>query len=223
MTKLEDLGMSGMPAQPSIYHITHVDNLPSIVAQGGLLSDAAMAQGRGPAAAVGMDRIKERRMSLLVPCHPGTCVGEYVPFYFCPRSIMLYVLHRGNNPGLAYRGGQEPIVHLEADLYSVIHWATSQGRPWAFSLSNAGASYAEFRNDPSCLGELNWTAIAATDFRDRLVKDGKQAELLVQGSFPWHLVTRAGVCSARTATRVLTAIAGAHHRPVVEVRREWYF
>lgn len=30
-----------------------------------------------------MERIKSRRMSLPVPCHPGTMVGEYVPLCEC--------------------------------------------------------------------------------------------------------------------------------------------
>ena len=30
--------MNQMPAQPKLYHITHMDNLPSIVADGELLS-----------------------------------------------------------------------------------------------------------------------------------------------------------------------------------------
>jgi len=40
-----------------------------------------------------MSTIKARRLyDLEVDCHPGTKVGEYVPFYFCPWSIMLYLL-----------------------------------------------------------------------------------------------------------------------------------
>ncbi len=53
-----------------------------------------------------------------VKCHPGTKVGEYVPFYFCPRSVMLYILYMGNHPELGYRGGQAPIVHLSASRYA---------------------------------------------------------------------------------------------------------
>jgi len=34
--------VSPPPAQPKIYHITHVDNLASIIADDGLVSDAAM-------------------------------------------------------------------------------------------------------------------------------------------------------------------------------------
>jgi hypothetical protein len=56
----------------------------------------------GPERSVGMSEIKENRMRLSVKCHDGDTVGEYVPFYFCPRSIMLF---KANHPGLTYRGG----------------------------------------------------------------------------------------------------------------------
>jgi hypothetical protein len=118
------------PARPKIYHITHVDNLPAIVNEGALLSDAEMIARGGTMAGIGMSNIKQRRLRLPVGCNPGTNVGDYVPFYFCPRSIMLYVIHCGNHPELAYRGGQGPIVHLEADLYDVIAWAAGAGTPW---------------------------------------------------------------------------------------------
>ena len=95
---------------------------------------------------IGMDNIKRRRLNLPVSCHNGTHVGDYVPFYFCPRSIMLYVIYRANAPELQYRGGQDPIIHLEADLRTVIQWAETARHPWAFSLSNAGATYAQFRS-----------------------------------------------------------------------------
>lgn len=72
--------MTAPPAQPTVYHITHVDNLPSIVANGGLVSDAAMMARGGPAAGIGMSGIKRRRIEELeVDCHPGTKVGDYVP------------------------------------------------------------------------------------------------------------------------------------------------
>ena len=81
--------MSTPPATPRIYHITHVNNLPAIIANGGLVSDAAILARGGPAATIGMSNIKQRRLSLPVSCHPGLNVGDCVPFYFCPRSTML--------------------------------------------------------------------------------------------------------------------------------------
>ena len=74
-----------------------------------------------------MSVIKARRLfELEVDCHPGTKVGEYVPFYFCPRSIMLYLFYRGNHPDLDYTGGQRPLVHLEADVHEVVEWAKAK-------------------------------------------------------------------------------------------------
>lgn len=150
-------------------------------------------------------------------------MGDYVPFYFCPRSIMLYVIHCANHPELAYRGGQQPIIHLEADLHRAVGWADAERRPWAFSLSNAGAAYAQFRASIADLVEINWQAVAARDFRPADVKEGKQAEFLVHDNFPWDLVDRIGVYSRTVAQQVTDAMRGAAHRPVVEIRRDWYY
>jgi hypothetical protein len=212
-----------VPARPRLYHITHVDNLPAVLADGGLWSDAEMVARGGPAEGIGMGQIKQRRLALPVRCHPGDRVGDYVPFYFCPRSIMLYLIHMANHPGLSYRGGQGPIIHLEADLHETVTWAEGEGRRWAFSLSNAGAFYAEFRNRLDQLGEVNWAAVESTDFRDAMIKEGKQAEFLVHGFFPWHLVRRIGVPSRPLYGKVVNTLAGLAHRPAVEIRREWYF
>src|ERR1019366_3790858 len=116
--------MPPYPAGQKIWHITHCKNLPSILQCGALWSDAKRLGMALDCSLVGISKIKERRLKEIeVTCHPGTMVGEYVPFYFCPRSVMLYILHMGNSPDLAYRGGQGPMVHLQADLAQVIEWA----------------------------------------------------------------------------------------------------
>ena len=51
------------PAQPKIYHITHEQNLPSILESGGLWSDAALLVRGGPTASIGMRTIKQRAYS----------------------------------------------------------------------------------------------------------------------------------------------------------------
>jgi hypothetical protein len=174
--------MGRPPDQPKIYHITHVDNLPSILAEGCLVSDATIMARGGPARAVGMSGIKQRRLGLSVECHQGDYVGDYVPFHFCSRSVMLYLLYRGNHPELTYTGGQGPIVHLEANLYDVVAWADAQGRRWAFTLSNAGAYYAQFRSTLDQLDEIKWNAVSARDWSAPDIKEAKQAEFLLHGS-----------------------------------------
>lgn len=223
--------MSPPPAKPRIYHITHLDNLPAIIASGGLISDAVMmVRGREPIASIGMGTIKQRRLMLPVACHSDLRVGDCVPFYFCPRSIMLFVIHCANNPQLTYRGGQGPIVHLEADLNEVVRWADSEQRRWAFCLSNAGAAYAQFRCSLTQLDEIDWPAVAATEFSNGsrtpsglLVKEGKQAEFLLDNDFPWSLVQHIGVASQAVALQVQRAISRAAHSPQVSVQPSWYF
>ncbi|MDB5986777.1 MAG: hypothetical protein JWR16_1830 [Nevskia sp.] len=211
-----------VPAQPKLYHIVHVDRLPSIVADACLWCDAEIVRRNPPGTTIGMNGIKQRRLTeLSLSSHPALRVGDCVPFYFCPRSVMLYLIHQGNHSDMIYRGGQGPIVHFEADLHAVVAWATAEGRRWAFTLSNAGARYFEDRSNLALLGEVNWDAVQARDWRQ--CKEGKQAEFLLENSFPWHLVERIGVHSAATYRQVVNALPAHAHRPTVEVRADWYY
>ena len=210
------------PANPKIYHIVHVDRLASI-AQHGIFSDAAVRQAQGLGTVIGMGTIKDRRLQLPVSCHAGTMVGDYVPFYFCSRSIMLYVIHCANHPELAYRGGQTPIVHLEAELHEVVAWANGAGIRWAFTSANAGAYYTPFFNAIDDLDGLNWEGIVARDFRSSDVKEAKQSEFLVHHSFPWHLVRRIGVINLAAANQVHAVTAALDHRPPIEIQQSWYY
>ena len=210
-----------MPANPKIYHIVHVDRLPSIVSDGYLWSDRGARERSVMGTEIGMSNIKERRLGNELDSHPGLRVGDCVPFYFCPRSVMLYVIHRGNNEYLEYRGGQEPIIHLEADLLETVARADANQRRWAFTSSNAGAFYFDDFSDLNDLNSLDWGAIQATVWRD--CQETKQAEFLVEGSFPWELVSRIGVSSRRIRDRVLSTIQTHKHRPSVMVKPGWYY
>jgi hypothetical protein len=213
-----------VPKNQKLHHITHLRNLPQIIAAGKLWSDARRIELGLDCDVVGISHIKKRRLKEIgVDCHPSTHVGDYVPFYFCPRSIMLFILHKGNHPDLNYSEGQEPIVHLEADLQAVVTWAQGKGRPWAFSDRNAGTFYAQFSNDPAQLGQLNWPAIATNYWSDPVTREGKQAEFLVYRSFSWHLVERVGVCNRGVLGQVQQAVAAAKHQPVVTVQTGWYY
>lgn len=211
------------PERPRIYHITHVDNLASIVADGGLVSDRIMASRGGPAVSIGMPKVKNDRLSKALACHPGDMVGDYVPFNFCPRSVMLYVISRGNHPAVVHRAGQGPIVHLEADFHRVVDWADSVGIRWAFTDGNARTEYGESFASRSDLAKLDWPAIANNDFRDAFVQQAKQAEFLMHKSFPWELVDTIGTHSLDMAARANAALAGSAHTPNVIVERTWYF
>lgn len=211
------------PAQPKIYHIVHVDKLASIAADGCLYSDAVMAQRPANGTVIGMNNIKTRRMTeLTLTSHPGLYVGACVPFYFCPRSVMLYLIYR-RNAELAYQGGQTPIVHLVADLNAVVAWAQANGQRWAFTLSNAGSYYFEDRSDLAHLHEINWAAVQTGQWSGSPTKEQKQAEFLIEQQFPWHLIEEIAVYNQAAGQQAVQGIAGAAHRPGVQIRPSWYY
>jgi hypothetical protein len=205
-----------------IYHIVHVDRLPSIISSSGLFSDADARNRRLGGTTIGMSKIKQRRLEeLTLASHLGLHVGECVPFYFCPRSVMLYMLYRMNHPDINYRNGQEPIIHLEASLIDAVNWANSQGVRWAFTSSNAGSYYFEDFSDLRNLDMIDWDVVNATQWQEH--RDKKQAEFLIEKFFPWSLFSGIGVYSDIYCQRVNSELVNAQHKPVVAVKRCWYY
>ena len=82
-----------IPDRPKIYHITHVDNLPGIVSDGGLLSDRRIIDRGGPADAIGMSKIKQRRLGLPVHCHPRGARRR-----LCAVQLLLAIGHAVRDP-----------------------------------------------------------------------------------------------------------------------------
>jgi hypothetical protein len=81
-----------------ILHFTHSDNLPEMVAAGRLSCDAR-ARLRLTRVAIGDAEIKKMRRERPVGAGPGGCVGDYVPFYFGPRSPMIYRIAKEHEAG----------------------------------------------------------------------------------------------------------------------------
>ena len=128
-----------------------------------------------------------------------------------------------NSPELTYKGGQKPIVHLEADLHTVVQWADKNKNSWAFSGSNAGAGYTQFWNNLAQLKQLNWQHIAATQWAQADIKEAKQAEFLMYKYFPWHLIERVGVHSIAAFNAVTNALSQATHKPAAQILPAWYY
>lgn len=206
--------MLSRPQLLPIYHITDIDNLPGILAEGGLHSDANVTAQKPTV--IGYSHIKTRRLTeIRVNCCGNRFVGEFVPFYYCPRSPMLYTINRGNAGRPA--GCQRTIVHL----VSTIGIAVGLEREWAISDGNAGASHTWFYDDLSDLRMLDWNAIRATNWQGKTHE--KHAEFLVADFFPWNGFTKIGCYNRDAAGSVSNAIAKETHKPVVTVETDWYY
>ena len=58
---------------------------------------------------------------------------------------------------------------------------------------------------------------------DRSIKEGKQAEFLLEESFPWKMVDRIGVGTQAMYQKVAGLLTRSSHRPKLEILREWYY
>lgn len=214
--------MTVVPNNIKLYHIVHIDRLPSILSEGSLLCDAAVRQRSLPGTMIGMSQIKERRLNATLSSCPGLHVGDCVPFYFCSRSVMLYVISRRNSSDITYHGGQENIVHFVFDLNQVVDWAQKKDRRFAFTTSNAGSYYFIDYNDLSSLNQIDWDAVNSTQWQQ--CKDNKQAEFLLEQSISLELLESIGVYSDRLKSQVEAAFYEAR-RPIpnCSVCRDWYY
>lgn len=203
-----------VPEDPWIYHITHVTNLSGMLADGGLWSDAGQRARRPESVNIGYRHIKDRRMRRPVTAGGGGMLGEYVPFYFCPRSVMLYVISRGSSD---YGGREREIVHLVSRMSIAI-----RGARWAFSDRHAEVGHAEHFDDRADLDRIQWPAVNAHYWQ--ACKEEKQAEFLIKDFFPWDRVLGIGVRDAEIREQVNTLLAsGAGRAPAVELHPSWYY
>ena len=207
-----------------IYHIVHIDKLSSIISNGCLFSDAIMNEREiQKGTTIGISTIKARRLNKKLESYPDLTVGGCVPFYFCPRSVMLYVIYKGNHPDLNYKGGQQKILHLELNLEKVLNWAKQNGKRCVFTTSNAGSEYFEDFNDFNLIyNEINWNAINADLWQS--VKEEKQAEFLIESKLDWSLVDVIGTQNTITYKEVSAILDRADkHRPELKVMPGWYY
>lgn len=215
--------MSNLPQNQKIYHIVHKDRLSAIIQDGCLVSDALIRQRASSLPVIGLDNIKNRRLNeLKLNSYPNLFVGQCVPFYFCPRSIMLYMIDQRNSQ-LTYQDGQENIVHLQADLEQVIDWANVNNIRWAFTDSNAGSYHFNDYNQINEFHNINWMAVNAQYWSKPEIKAGKQAEFLIEQQFPIRLIKSIGVCSQTIYDEVAQIMQNLGYQTNLEIRPDWYY
>jgi hypothetical protein len=205
------------PDRIFIYHITHIDNLAGIINAGCLMSDARRRRGEFACTNIGYMHIKDRRMNRMVPVAAGGFLGDYVPFNFCPRSVMLYVVSRGLVGG--YVGGERQIVHL----ISTVGDASRCGQRWAFTDRHAELGYAIYFDKLANLSEVNWPVMPLADWRGSETKETRQAEFLVHDCFPWACVRAIAVHNTAVEAAVTRILSPASDRPKIIVRPNFYY
>ena len=149
-----------IPRPTPIYHITHVDNLPGIIADGGLRCCADLRQSGVGYRNIAYTHIQDRRARTHVPSGPRGVLHDYVPFYFAPRSPMLYTISRGNVA--TYAEGQQPVVYMVSTVQAV-HAA---GLGFVFTDGHATIMTSAFYDDSVHLDQIDWTLMRSRYWND---------------------------------------------------------
>ena len=171
-----------MPGLTYIMHFTHQDNLGQILAQGGLVSDRRCQQFGLNRRNIAYSEIKAQRARTIVEVPPGGTLDQYVPFYFGPKSPMMFTYMKGNVTG------------KPENLSELIYFVTAAediaaaGHAFAFTDGHPIVEPRLFFNDLADLGEVDLALMKepwwfdTNEYPDR--KRRRQAEFLVWDKVP---------------------------------------
>lgn len=162
-----------------VYHFTHVENLPAILQQGGLLSTNEKSRRALQHYDIAYEGIQLRRSNTGVPCGPQGTVHDYVPFYFSKRNEMLKATVYGRV------ADQQLIVFLRYKLSRLLTF------PFVFTDASANtADPPNFYADAAQLDQLDWEIIDSQKWSapDDDARHRRMAEFLVHGTVPLDAV-----------------------------------
>ena len=221
------------PVPTRIFHITPITNLAKICAAGEICSKNLLATRGEGHDSIAHTTIQTRRATKVVACPPGGVVHDYVPFYYAPRSPMLFVVNNGKVQGCNWR--QEDIVHIESSAESI----AIAGAPFVIYPVSAALDYSvECFNAIDDLERIDWPLFFEAPQLDGFCKyynskpgtpryerrsDTRMAEFLVHEKFSLSLATRVGVINESTRNEVAGILSAHGVELSVESRPNWYF
>ena len=210
-----------VPDPTFIYHFTHINNLPLILAAGGLRTCGALRQAGVNYQDVAYATLQDHRARKPVTCGRGGTLHDYVPFYFCPLSPMLFTISKGNVPG--YDEGTRPLIFFVSSAQAI----QQAGLPFVFTDGHGIMDYTDFYDDLDQLQQVDWPLMSAKMWNsteaDPDRKRRRSAEFLVHEFLPWNLITHIGTRSSLIQATVLARLAGMIHQPEMLLRPDWYY
>ena len=204
-----------------VAHFTNVGHLATIIEHGLLCDDRAKASGR-LLTDVGDHDVKTRRAARVVPVPPGGPVSSYVPFYFAPRSPMLYKIWKGQVR--TYEGGQAPLIYLVSSVQRLV----LSGCAIVFTDGNAANNPTKFSTDfadleafldHDVLRSKQWNNTAADPDRMRR----RMAECLAKDTVPFEAVERIVSQTEATAATARGILARMGVELEIDVNPGWYY
>lgn len=189
-----------------LFHLTHVDNISSILQYGILSHDTAYRRGiiKRDVSSNPVQAIREKKLDAVYarPLH------TYASLYFMPKNPMLRQLHIFHQYVVTV--GIAPHVILQSGTI--------------FTDGNAACSDTRFYHHPSSISQLRWDVIRSNDWES--YDDGKRikcAEVLVYPSVSAHDIAAIFCRTNIQMRRIRTMITQKHRCLPVMVRPDLFF
>lgn len=198
-----------------IFRIIHKRNLGfilehGIVCRNGQPQDANFTS-------IGTEDIIDKRDKKIVAILPGGTLSDYVPFYFAPRSPMLYSVHKNEICP------QEEIVYLVSKLEKVMETELS----FAFTDGHALMQFSQVYNSPEDLDKVDWEVMRAVYWNDTPEDNDKKrrrmAEFLVYEHFPVEAIGLVAVKNEQKKRQVEQILSKFGKNIPVKVYENWYY
>ncbi|MEI6044159.1 MAG: DUF4433 domain-containing protein [Chloroflexota bacterium] len=205
----------------ALYHITNINNLPSIINYKALFSYNKLNFFKIIYTNIAYEQIQSKRGNTKVPCYPCGNLHDYVPFHFAPRSPMLFTLNKGNVPG--YDQGQKNLVYLIITIQEILSFYRHR-----FVFTNGhpiNSSFAcKFFNDIDKLCEVDWETMESRYWTGDNRKFKRQAEFLVYEYVSLSHIRYIGVYDSQKKSEVELLLKYSDYNSIpVVVDNELYF
>ena len=206
-----------------IYHLTHIRNLPGILATGRLLADSSVDWADRPVVDISSTANRDARRDARVAGADSLAVADHVPFFLSPNALVWENIRAQSlDPRLsdaAHDAAAFDFVILVSTVKKVLDAQTVEPDATPFAVTNGDAAFTttRFGSTPDAADTLLRSLRADLD-SDAILK----AELLVPAEFPFGLITLIGVANDRVRDAVKPILAAASHKPKVAVYPPWF-
>ncbi len=202
------------------YRITHLDNLPLLLENG--IVNKHHPNANKSYIEIGNPEIIDVRSVSLVKIDGYGMIGDYVPFYFTPKSIMLYNIITGYwHPKVPKRDKSEILV-----IRCLIERLATLPRSF-FTDGQGNDMTSEHYNDLDKLDAIDWQCIQNSNFTK---SDGDfdrprryQAEFLVHREVPLNSIESLNVVNQQAADFVNKILNENNINMAVNIRPQYFF
>lgn len=201
-----------------IFRITHRDNVPHVLENGVHCRNSQLVNPGY--VSIGNVEIIEKRKARVVSVPPGGTLADYVPFYFTPRSPMLFNIVTGYH-GLKKCTRSEVVV-----LVSSLSRLENEEIPYVIADRNATLLSATIQPGRQLLPTLPWERWRAHDFRhdpnDPEKLERYMAEALVHRLLPASGLEGIITYDAAAQVTVTQMVRHSGREIPVHARSNWY-